>query len=268
MKKALKKIDFVLKAYRNFIYPTRKQSEPDIFIIRKLSFGLSIDIGANIGVYTVELSKVSNKVIAFEPLDDTFKVLKTVSPSKVSLHKCALGEQNEEGIIYVPLVQGQKDYALASIVPHQLQGAVEEKIVISNFDNNREKFLHGTVAPPDFVKIDVEGYEQKVLHGMRKTIALHHPTFLVEVEKRHNASFAEIFSFLDGLGYQSYYTPNGIDLLRCDSCNVEEFQMSANYERDVSSMRTFSPGEVKHYINNFWFIHETKLTSFSSFFKA
>lgn len=38
----------------------------------------------------------------------------------------------------------------------------------------------------DFIKIDVEGHEEKVIVGGWKTIAAYRPLLLVELEERHN----------------------------------------------------------------------------------
>ena len=40
----------------------------DIYYLRELNFNYSLDIGANVGTYSIELSKISKKVIAFEPI--------------------------------------------------------------------------------------------------------------------------------------------------------------------------------------------------------
>lgn len=265
MKKLLKKLNFVQKIYRRFLYPQLKQSELDIFIIRKLSFNLAIDVGANVGIYALELAKVSNKVLAFEPVLDTFKILKAVAPSNVRVQKFALGAHNEESNIYIPVTQDGKCYGLASIIPQTKSEAIEEKIIIKIFDENRREFLGEIDGFPDFVKIDVEGFEGNVLKGMSETILLSYPTFLVEVEKRHNANYAGVFQFLYEQAYGSYYTPNGIDLLPCAPENISEFQSINNYKRDALTMRTFSRGEAKCYINNFWFIHQSKIETFSNF---
>ena len=37
------------------------------------------------------------------------------------------------------------------------------------------------LPPPDFVKVDVEGFEDEVLRGARRTVEAHRPTLMVEV---------------------------------------------------------------------------------------
>lgn len=57
-----------------------------------------------------------------------------------------------------------------------------------------------TLAPPDVMKIDVEGAELSVLRGTSRAITKHHPSIFLEVhgEKEH----ADCRAFLELRGYQ------------------------------------------------------------------
>lgn len=63
-------------------------------------------------------------------------------------------------------------------------------------------------APPDFVKIDVEGFEYNVLEGMRNTILLHRPTMFIEIHGVTNAMKKEnvqkIAGYLHNLDYELF----------------------------------------------------------------
>ena len=52
---------------------------------------------------------------------------------------------------------------------------------------------------PDFIKIDVEGAEKKVLIGARKTIKKYHPKLIVEV---WNENIDFVVNFLEKFGYR------------------------------------------------------------------
>jgi hypothetical protein len=54
---------------------------------------------------------------------------------------------------------------------------------------------------PDFVKIDVEGFEVEVLRGMTRTIARRLPTFMIEWSP---ANVTQILSVLGPSGYRAY----------------------------------------------------------------
>ena len=49
-----------------------------------------------------------------------------------------------------------------------------------------------------FVKIDTEGFEKNVLLGMKKTINLYHPSFLIEI---WDENYDDVNNILVSLGY-------------------------------------------------------------------
>jgi Methyltransferase FkbM domain len=59
---------------------------------------------------------------------------------------------------------------------------------------------------PDFVKIDVEGYETRVIEGLSKTIVRSYPLIITEVVEQHlqraGTSADKLFSMMEELGYR------------------------------------------------------------------
>lgn len=267
-KNVLEKSKTVQKIYRRFVLPIRNQHELDIFIIRNLKFSLSLDVGANKGLYANELAKVSKIVFAFEPLNDMFDFLNVVTRKNVVLFRMALGAENGENVIYIPTKDDKIHYGLASIVPHDKKNKIKETIIVKRFDDIRDEMAEGINEQIDFIKIDVEGYENDVLVGMKSSITQYHPTILVEIEKRHNENYIRVFDLLFREGYRSYITENGIDLLEIVPEDIDDLQTSERYKSDIEPVyKRFARGDRKLYINNFWFIHESKNKYFSDFIK-
>lgn len=113
------------------------------------------DIGAKIGMYSVIAGKVK-KVIAIEPEEECFRrlVSNVASIPNIECVKIALGDQNKK--MKLKVSEGGKGR-------HTLlyDGGNYEIVDV-------RKGEELDLPAPDVVKIDVEGYEEHVLKGMRK----------------------------------------------------------------------------------------------------
>jgi len=128
-----------------------------------------IDIGANIGVYSLYAGQKGHNVFAFEPQALNFAELYTNIylnnlEDKIIGYGVALSNVNSiEYLSLMSMVPGQShnDYAIDK--PNQLkQGCVGYKL---------DHLVERNVVPqPDYIKIDVDGIEQKVIEGAVETI--------------------------------------------------------------------------------------------------
>jgi FkbM family methyltransferase len=134
-----------------------------------------LDIGANIGFYTILLSRCVGKegiVYAFEPDEDNFKHLKQLTRNigNVKLVQAACGEKN--GTIY--LYKSEK-----MNVDHRVykSGESREKVEVNmvTVDN----YLKGEKNGVGFVKIDVQGYDCAVFKGMKDTLSRSSNTLII-----------------------------------------------------------------------------------------
>jgi FkbM family methyltransferase len=130
-----------------------------------------LDIGANIGIFTILAALIvgeKGKVVAFEPGTENFARLESNirvnNLPNVAAFKSALGEENSHGQLFV-------DRPAASLVPSETpprEGETVESVEIVNGDDFRK--AQG-LPFPRIVKIDVEGFEYKVLRGLRATLS-------------------------------------------------------------------------------------------------
>lgn len=130
--------------------------------------GRALDVGANIGFWSVFLAKIAgcSKVWAYEPAPQNVALLEKnlalngMSDGVVQVISCALGETRRSSKLYI---------SNENAGDHQLyfSGATRESIEIKveSFDEAHpgEKL--------DFIKIDTQGYEPYVLRGMLKTLS-------------------------------------------------------------------------------------------------
>ena len=130
---------------------------------------VALDIGANIGSYTIPLSLNYKTVIAFEPQPKLNKILSnnisTNFLKNVEVKDFALGHYS--GTTAMQLESCPDNYGSISI------GTTGDKVKIKTLDSLGYKNI-------DFIKIDVEGAEKLVIYGGRETIKKNKPFIFFE----------------------------------------------------------------------------------------
>jgi FkbM family methyltransferase len=133
--------------------------------------GIAVDIGANVGLWSRDLSQHFSQVIAFEPVADFRDCLKLNVPgNNLEIRACALGEEDTWIDMTVTLENTGHSH-----VNTDTKGS--GTIPMYRLDNlDLPKF--------DYCKIDCEGYESAILHGAEQTIRTYRPIMVVE-QKLH-----------------------------------------------------------------------------------
>lgn len=142
---------------------------------------LVVDVGANYGDTAIWWAKVfGSKVIAFEPLIDVYKELMEnieLNDADVIAHNVALGNGEE--------INGHN-------VGNMFSLGGDQKVKTVKLDDFQFERL-------DLLKIDVEGFEYKVLQGADNTIRRFRPKIIIET---HSANLRETcHKFLSSQGY-------------------------------------------------------------------
>lgn len=160
-----------------------EQSELDEFG-KLLRPGMTVlDIGSNIGVYAVLAAKAvgkKGKVYACEPIDDNINFLKknvacNKVDDKVEIVEKAVGAK--DGSIRIYLEEGSIGTHSAGLKSRGGTSLKFKDVACISIDSlvKKEK-----IKRVDLVKIDVEGYESKVIEGMAKTIKSSSPVIFME----------------------------------------------------------------------------------------
>jgi FkbM family methyltransferase len=131
---------------------------------------ICIDIGANVGLWSCDLVKHFDQVIAFEPVQEFIDCFeKNVVATNYTMHRMALGRT--ESFINMNIVQGNTGHSHINKESFG-QGSIPLKTLDSfNFTN------------VDMIKIDVEGFEEEILAGAMETIKLNKPILVIEQQK-------------------------------------------------------------------------------------
>ncbi len=167
--------------------------------------GSFLDIGANVGLYSIYAAKTNGlQCFAFEPVDATSKdLLKNVQfngcKDKVQLFKVGLSDKKGEASITA-------EFHASNYISENNTGNASQKIRIDTLDTIVKK---NKISDVSAIKIDVEGHESKVLAGGMKTIKRFMPILFVEIitadtgfENRPKYSHVEVIKALTDLGYK------------------------------------------------------------------
>ncbi len=166
-----------------------------------------IDIGANFGYHTICFSQCANgHVIAFEPQQQNFELLeRNVQHNNVNnviLYNFACGDENCD--VTMPFIENPTTMInMGDITPNIL---VNEKFTVTRSIILDEFELPSKI---DLIKIDVQGWEKKVLSGAHKLLCVHKPILIVEFEyfqlAKTNTSCADLFEFIRSNNYYIFY---------------------------------------------------------------
>lgn len=154
-------IYFKLSDYEESMFLMRFLKEDDLFI----------DIGANVGHFSLLAAGISKaNVISIEPIPSTFKKLK----ANIQLnHLC-------DKIISYNIGIGDKDSTLSFIIDKDVMNRVAlgfEKNSIEVKVETLDSLLKN--QNPNFIKIDVEGFEYAVLKGAKNVLTNPSLQFLI-----------------------------------------------------------------------------------------
>ena len=214
--------------------------EPELYYLKNFikNKRRALDIGANRGLYTYALSQIFDHVESFEPQPSCNQIIKDYSTKnqRVTVHTSALSNTNGEIKLHIPIIRGRVNVTLAtgcaSVTPPSCEHSIL-RVPVKTLDEYNFQDV-------DFIKIDVEGHEVKVIEGGEQTILKWHPVLLIEIEQRHlpSMSIETIFDRIISLGYDGFFLQTN-RLVSISLFDVNVHQNSSPYD--------------SRYVNNFIF---------------
>jgi FkbM family methyltransferase len=161
------------------------------FLLTRFKEGKAfVDVGANVGAYSLRAASRGMKVYGFEPHPGNVKVLRRNAEANhlsIDLFEYALGSSEGE-------VKLSKMGAISRIT--EGDGIPVKIRTLDSFD----------LPAADLMKVDVEGHELEVLKGAMKTLERFHPQIVIEMHHWIGAeSEAELFDILTDIGYRFEY---------------------------------------------------------------
>lgn len=168
-----------------------------------------VDVGANVGMYTVWAAKArSVKVYAFEPEAQNYALLnrniaRNALGDQVKAYCLALCESPGFGELHLATLEaGGSLHAYGARVGYNgrpMQPKFSQGCIASRLD---DLVAAGVVPVPDHLKIDVDGFEPKVLDGARNVLGQAKLSSLL-VEVNHNlAAHRRMVEDLHAFGFR------------------------------------------------------------------
>lgn len=225
--------------------------DPELRLLRYLCdrTRVSIDAGASVGSYAVHLLNHSSKCYAFEPRPDAVAyLLQRLSPRpnpRLRVETVALSDHT--GVAQLRVVVEEKGRSSIEEANRVEQLGTVDLIPVPT----RRLDDYPEMEPVGCIKIDVEGHEDAVLRGARRTLLRDHPSLIIEIEERHKRhSVSTVSGFLAELGYKGFFF-RGDRLIPIESFRAEEHQDVANIVGDIN--------KGGKYVNNFLFLAHDSL---------
>jgi FkbM family methyltransferase len=175
-----------------------------------------LDIGANIGAHALPMASrvgTTGWVYAFEPTDWAFNRLKrnqSLNPSishSLTPVQCALTDDASE----MPKAFHSSWNLKENSDTHPVHGGRLEKASDSAFMSLDEFVDKNSLTRIDLIKMDVDGFEMKVLRGAKNSLKKFKPLILFElcphVLNEHSTSAKDLLGLLHEIGY-SFFSEN------------------------------------------------------------
>ena len=186
---------------------------------------VALDIGAHVGIWSMRLAQNFKRVIAFEPVPKHIECWKRNMSKFISeqsewgnistLETVALGHENGTATMKVP---NTTNTGMASLV-HESNPKTGDRWVQPEWENFPKIEVETRTLDSyefdqlDFIKIDVEWFELRVLQGAENTIRKHKPIMYIEM---HDTQAYTFMKNLD-LNYRILYSHGADRLYKVDT---------------------------------------------------
>lgn len=165
-----------------------------------------VDIGANLGEYSVFAAKRVAKILAFEPLPK----MQILLQESISLNNFTnvqilpYGLSDKEQMLAIHEIENSHE-GLSTFFPGERVTRHMYEVPLKTFDTQFPSF---GVSKIDFIKVDIEGGELYALKGARKAIEKYSPDVMIEINgptyQAAGYSIEEVYDFFQTLGYKPF----------------------------------------------------------------
>jgi FkbM family methyltransferase len=186
-------------------------------LMDEFQIDLVLDVGANEGQYAREIREFgyNGRLVSFEPLSAAFEKLKPQAEREAmwEIHNVGLGSEAGESKLYVDsvfssLLPLNQSHPTPELWPSRMDKV--ETIRVATLDGLSDGIFRG--GENCWLKIDVQGFELKVLEGARQTLG---KVRAIEVEVSLSELYTGQAMMLDVLNFLKGYGFDAINLRPC-----------------------------------------------------
>ena len=174
--------------------------------IKRKKLNYFLDVGANCGYYSLIIAKkISNiNIFSFEPNPEAYlkfskSLLKNFEFSdNIKLENFGLSNENKKLKMQSMIKFGYAQTGGSAVNEKSISEKHHEFFANFKIGDEYLNLSNNNLA----IKIDVEGHELNVLHGLKKTLDSNKCILQIEI---FNNNFKEVDNFLSYLGYNIFY---------------------------------------------------------------
>ena len=244
--------DFIYNVKNRYFvnFYLNKVHEPDFKAFKLMCHNrpqLFLDIGANVGMSALSFFTLKSdaKVVSFEPNLINYPYLDKLAAKFDNFQYLPVGIGDKPATLdfYYPTYNGKVMTALGSCDRLKAENWLNESTIYF-FDRNKLDLIKTSVEiktldsfrlQPEFIKIDVEGFEYQVLLGAKNTISRHRPILLIEgiakgdrVHQLLKSWNYNIYKFFNNKFYQDRFDCNNNFLIPQEKINSIESHLAVN----------------------------------------
>jgi FkbM family methyltransferase len=163
-----------------------------------------LDVGANVGIFTISFSKISKNCMihSFECDQETFNYLEeTVKKNKennVKIYNFGLSDQNKESIMNCSLIKPGINSLTLDL--SKSSNIVQKNVKLKTLDSLN-------LTNISFIKVDIERHELYFLKGAKNTLINNNATVILEIPCRNEEEIElhnNCVELMKSYGYKFY----------------------------------------------------------------
>ena len=148
-----------------------------IELIRQHEIDLVLDVGANLGQFATDIRSAGyhNQIISFEPVNQCYKHLTSITDDVWQVENFALGDKNSKKkinisnkTVYSSILDvnefGESNFS------DSIKVIDKQDIQVKKLDDIIHKLVCNLGKKKIFLKLDTQGYDNRVIHGGLETL--------------------------------------------------------------------------------------------------